>query len=319
MIYDRLEGRTDDAAVQARKEADTQQEQHEVEHQGERHYAEDIWGKGEVRPDLVTAMNMDAPTVSQFDIPVQKRVARDVTKRLETMLKWGSKVTGIMVAGWGMIVYLARAGLGSGANLSCTIMYLTLLQLAEGDRGLGARYNLLMDNTSGDNKNEVMVVFLGWLVQMDYFQDASFFCQLKGHTFTVLDQSFNTMISQLLGEAIYCMSSLLVHVFKFMQPYGCHEVVELHQLWDWTAFFKPHIQHMAGFCTSQHGSGAHECYIRKDKHGAPPPPPPPQAPLTCTHKQPMLQVLCAAGCASHQNPQRGCQRERATLSSSPNL
>ena len=66
-------------------------------------------------------MNMDAPTVSQFDIPVQKRVARDVTKRLETMLKWGSKVTGILIAGWGCIIYLARAGLGSGANLSCTL------------------------------------------------------------------------------------------------------------------------------------------------------------------------------------------------------
>ena len=30
-------------------------------------------------------MNFDAPTVSQFDIPVQKRVARDVTKRLESI------------------------------------------------------------------------------------------------------------------------------------------------------------------------------------------------------------------------------------------
>ena len=61
---------------------------------------------------------MDAPTVSQFDIPVQKRVARDVTKKLETMQKWGSKVTGVMISGFGMLFFLVRAGLGSGANLS---------------------------------------------------------------------------------------------------------------------------------------------------------------------------------------------------------
>ena len=266
--YDRLEGRTDAAAVQLRKEADEEQEQHDWEHQGERAYAEDIWGKAEVSPDLITAFNMDAPTVSQFDIPVQKRVARDVTKRLETMVKWGSKVTGMLVAGWGCLIYLARAGLGSGANLSCTIMYLTLLELQKpGGRGTGARFNLLMDNTAGDNKNAEMVIFLGWLIYFDNFKDSSFFCQLKGHTFTVLDQSFNTLISQLLAEAIYSMSSLISFIFKFMQPYNCHEVVELHQLWDWTTFFKPHVHRMAGFCTSQHGAGAHECYIRKDREG----------------------------------------------------
>ena len=121
-------------------------------------------------------MNMDAPTVSQFDIPVQKRVARDVTKRLETMMKWGSKVTGVMVAGWGIVCYVTRAGLGSGANLSCTLMYLTLLKVSKSNRGLGSRYNLFMDNTSGDNKNAEMVpvLFLGWIVQNDYFENASF-------------------------------------------------------------------------------------------------------------------------------------------------
>ena len=112
-----------------------------------------------------------------------------------------------------------------------------------------------------------MILFLGWLVLKDHFEDAGFFCQLKGHTFTVLDQSFNTLISQLLGEAIYTMPYLLRYIFQFMQPYGCSEVTELHQLWDWQEFFKPHTTRMAGFCTGQYGSGMHECYIRKDHKG----------------------------------------------------
>ena len=268
-VYDRYEGRTDPAAIAAREAADAKQAQHDVEHRGERAYAEDIWAKAELQPDLITAMNMDAPTVSQFDIPVQKRAARDVTKRLETMQKWGSKVTGVMLAGWGMVCWLARAGLGSGPNLSLTLMYLSLHELARTARGLGSRFNLLMDNTAGDNKHAEMILFLGWLVLNDVFEDASFFCMLKGHTFTVLDQSFNTLISQLLGEAIYSMSSLCSFIFKFLQPYGCSEVREVHQLWDWCAFFKPHANRMAGFCTSQFGAGMHECYIRKDRHGEP--------------------------------------------------
>jgi hypothetical protein len=112
-----------------------------------------------------------------------------------------------------------------------------------------------------------MVAFIGWLVLRDYFDDASFFCQLKGHTFTVLDQSFNTMICQLLTQAIYTMSSLTRFIFQFLQPYGCQEVIELHQLWDWTDAFKPHLTRIAGFCTGQFGAGMHECYIRKDTEG----------------------------------------------------
>ena len=267
-LYDSLEGRTDATAVKARADADDRKEQHDLEHRGERQYAEDIWGAAELRPDRITAQNFDAPTVSQFDLPVQKRVARDVTKRLESMQKWGSKVTGVMTAGEGMLCFIARAGLGGGPNLSLTVLYLALLHVADSRQGkLGTRYNILMDNTGGDNKNAEMVAFIAWLVLADHFRDASFFCQLKGHTFTVLDQSFNTMISQLLGQAIYTVSSLLQFIFQFLQPYGCQEVIELHQLWDWKLAFKPHLDRIEGFCTGQYGAGMHECYIRKDAEG----------------------------------------------------
>eukprot|EP00965_Chrysotila_dentata_P165395 5461961-Pleurochrysis_carterae.AAC.1 len=33
-----------------------------------------------------------------------------------------------------------------------------------------------------------MVAFLAWLVREDVFVEAAFFCMMKGHTFTVLDQ-----------------------------------------------------------------------------------------------------------------------------------
>ena len=81
-----------------------------------------------------------------------------------------------------------------------------------------------MDNTGADNKNWEMVAFMGWLVYMDFFRDASFFCMLKGHTFTILDQSFNTLITKMHAEFIYTLSALCGFIFQFMQPYGVHEV-----------------------------------------------------------------------------------------------
>ena len=99
---------------------------------------------------------------------------------------------------------MTRAGLGSGPNLTCTVLYLTLLAMDDGTvQTLGDRLNALMDNTSGDNKNNVTVEFLAWMVDEDHFADSFFFCQIKGHTFTIIDQSFNTMISQMKQEIIY--------------------------------------------------------------------------------------------------------------------
>ena len=37
-------------------------------------------------------------------------------------------------------------------------------------------------------------------------------------------------------------------------------------MWDWTAAFKGETR-VQGFCTSQFGSGMHECYVRKDRDG----------------------------------------------------
>ena len=181
----------------------------------------------------------------------------------------------------------------------------------ESGHELGKRFSLLMDNTNADNKCAMMVCFIGWLVQMDYFEDASFFCMLKGHTFTVLDQSFNTMISQLLAIAIYTLSHLMELVFQFLQPYGCRQVVELHQLWDWKAAFAPHTTKIQGFCTSQYGSGMHECYVRKDKNG--------EYAALCTvlprshfsTNTLLVQVLSVHGSASRRAQRRGSQRALA--------
>ena len=143
---DQYEGRTDAVAVAERKRLDEQQAIHDKEHRGERQYGDDIWYKSETYPDRVTALNMDAPTQDEFDVPVQPRKFRDAVKALDKQPKWASKITGVMAAGHGMIAYVTRTGLGSGPNLSLTLLYLTLLKVAA-TRGLGMRFNLVSSLT----------------------------------------------------------------------------------------------------------------------------------------------------------------------------
>ena len=129
--------------------------------------------------------------------------------------------------------------------------------------------NVLLDNTSGDNKNNDVIFFLAWLVMTDVCVEASFFCMMVGHTYSEIDQTFNTLIAQLLNEAIYTVSRLCELIYKFLAPYKPNTVHELHCHWDWKKFFAPHVhQRFGGFYTNQFGSGMHEFLLRKGRDGA---------------------------------------------------
>lgn len=167
-----------------------------------------------------------------------------------------------------MLCFIAHQRLGGGANLSCTCIYLTLLHMVEHGHTLGSRLQLLLDNTCSENKCNEVIFLLAFLVATDVFEDASFFCMMKGHTYTTLDQSFNTMQMHLKQIGIYCISSLIHHIWKALAKYSCLKVRELHALWDWRAFFKPHIdKRLSGFATGQFGPGMHEFYLRKNVKG----------------------------------------------------
>ena len=159
-------------------------------------------------------LNMDAPTADQLDIPVQAKKYRDVAKSLEEAPTWESKMMGVMIAGVGMLCFLAHTRLGGGANLSCTCLYLTLIFLHENGYPLGYLFRLLLDNTTSENKCNETIFFICWLVQRDYFADTSFFCMLKGHTYTGLDRTFNTMFMYLKQIGIYTISGMVNAIFR---------------------------------------------------------------------------------------------------------
>ena len=226
------------------------------------------WEHGRTQPGKFTAFSMDAPTEKQFDLPVQSRTARDPIKGLDTAKKWSSKITGLMMAGIGMLAFVTRDGLGSGADLSCTVLYLGMLAMAQNGRRLAPRFHCLLDNTGADNKNNTVLYFLAWLVLKDYVTEASIFCMVKGHTYSRIDQTFRTLIRKLLSLRVDTVRAMLDAILAYLRPYNPLGVFELHALWDWTNYFAPHIHHkFGGFGTGQYGSGMHEFVFRKDKDG----------------------------------------------------
>eukprot|EP00965_Chrysotila_dentata_P154938 5119704-Pleurochrysis_carterae.AAC.4 len=103
-------------------------------------------------------------------------------------------------------------------NRSCASVYSTLMwaitlvlsmQCSLHRRRLGARLSVQLENTCGENKNLTVIAFLGWLVLNKTFVEAGFFCMMKGHTVSVLDQSFSTLIGRLRSFAVYTISRLV--------------------------------------------------------------------------------------------------------------
>ena len=265
---ERYKGRMDREGKQLYAQALADQATHAAEHGGERDYAEDWWHAAQKSPAHVTAMSMDAPTEKQFDIPVQVRCARDTVKALEGAKRWSSKITGVMISGIGILAYVTRDGLGSGGDLSCTVLYLALCEMVKHGRQIGQRFNVLLDNTAADNKNNEILAFLAYLVALDIVTEASTFFMLVDHTYCRIDQSFRALIGHLLAAAVYTPIALVQSIFTYLQVYNCVGVHDLHCIWDWKSFFAPHLHaRFKGFCTGQFGTGMHEFMLRKDANG----------------------------------------------------
>lgn len=199
----KLEGLTDAASVALRETLRQQQRAHDAFHGRERGYFNDNTLHAKLTPQETTCITIDAPTKNQFDIPAQARARRDTVKRLAGMERWQSKLEGVLDAGVGMLIFIARAALCGGSNLVCTVLMLTLAHHVAVGRPLGRRLHLQLDNTTAENKNSTVLGFVALLVQWGVFAEASIFFMPKGHTFNLLDQTFSPLILLLKQQVRY--------------------------------------------------------------------------------------------------------------------
>eukprot|EP00965_Chrysotila_dentata_P100671 3326508-Pleurochrysis_carterae.AAC.1 len=87
---------------------------------------------------------------------------------------------------------------------------------------------------------------------------------MKGHTFTLLDQSFGTLVKTLKRYALYTVSRMM----QLLTEYNVVENREVHCVWDFKEWLEPNMHPIRGFATSQFGDGMHEFILRKDAEGA---------------------------------------------------
>jgi hypothetical protein len=250
-----LGARRDPAAMQRFKEIEEDERLHAINHKAPREIFDDATYTAEERPHEVTMINIDAPTRRQFDLPRQPTKSADTMKKLDTLKRWEQKVTGAMDAGVGMRVYFAHEAIGGGPNLVLTVLYLTIRAHIKSGRPLGRVLHIQLDNTCGENKCLAVIAFCGWLVLVKTFEEVIILCMLVGHTFTILDQSFNTMIDTMKRGAMPTVEAMQSEIFNRMREYNIQEVTELPWVWDFSSWLQPLQNRLSGFARRQAISG----------------------------------------------------------------
>ena len=119
-------------------------------------------------PWEVLMMQVDAATQSNFLLP---RVKGRRTKATATLPRFKQKIFGSVSFGEGSRIFIVPPSIAAGADLTITIIHLSVLRaLAERGAVLPQELHLQLDNTTGDNKNEAMILYAAWLVETGQVQ-----------------------------------------------------------------------------------------------------------------------------------------------------
>jgi hypothetical protein len=112
-----------------------------------------------------------------------------------------------------MHCHVYHEGVGSkGGNNVCSLLHKTLDSeglLRADDQGL--ELNVVYDNCSGQNKNNTVLRYLLWIVEMGYFRRVNFIFLVVGHTKNAADRlfKFNALKLDYRKQNIYTMKELL--------------------------------------------------------------------------------------------------------------
>lgn len=265
-----LAGLTDTRSQALVAELEQRAKLHRQFHLTERDYYDDASFTALKMPWRCTCLTIDAPTKSQFDIPSQATGKRDNVKGLDARLRWATKLEAVIDSGLGMHVYGARAALGGGGNLMCTSVMLALMKRVEMGRPLGLTLHLQLDNTTGENKNNTVIALCALLVHWGVFVEARMFFMPKGHTYSLLDQSFGPLITGLKQIVVLTQSELFSYVeTKLGQGgYNPRDIKEVPYLWDFKTWIGPTVcAQFGGIATNKMCDGFHEFNFLKDDEG----------------------------------------------------
>ena len=261
------------AVPDARREWEDDLKDHKLTVDIERQEMDDAGARSILSPWEVLTIQVDAATQANFMLP---RVKGTKTKGAAAWTRLKQKIFGTFAFGAGSRIWLVPPCIKAGADLTITIVHLAVLA-ALVDRGgvLPQELHLQLDNTSGDNKNEAMVLYAAWLVETGQVLRVRLFFLPKGHTHILIDQLFGRITVGCRGKTIPSVADLLRIISEQMarksaRKYSFKSAESLQHTWSWTEFLRSARRHtIGGMNTAEFNYGGyHDLLITADSEGS---------------------------------------------------
>jgi hypothetical protein len=157
----------------------------------------------------------------------------------------------------GFFGYMVDDSVKGGGNVTCEIIYNTLLKLQEHRKVWPPLCDIRLDNTTKDNKNKCVFGFMGWLVLTDVFKILRVRYLSVGHTHEDIDALFGVLMQHLYrGRCFETIEILMKEIYDSFflteskhasgnRP--CSEVEHMRATHDWTTLLTTAVEQAAGF------------------------------------------------------------------------
>ena len=127
-----------------------------------------------VNPSAVWCICCDAMTQKTVELPKYNTRRYRLPKNAAGCLpKWGFKLTATYCFGYGFIPFLTHDSLVHGPNLVWTVIWESVCRLRNHHGHYPDVLFFLLDNTTGENKTEIMFAMGAWLVASGRIRHAS--------------------------------------------------------------------------------------------------------------------------------------------------
>ena len=187
---DSLRGVNTAVAVQHRAWNQRAQTEHENMHLGSRSEMDKAGYHAFTAPTEMWTVLADAATQRNFMLPKFKF---RVPKKLAGLPFWSYKLMATYAYGYGFTPFLVHSSQKMGANLTWTVLWLTLCAMRKHYGFWPPVLHLTLDNTSGENKNETLLAMCAWLVASGRFKQVRVLFLMVGHTHVIIDHIFGVI------------------------------------------------------------------------------------------------------------------------------
>ena len=240
------------------------QEEHDRMHLGSRSELDKAGLHAFTSPPEKWTILADAATQRNFMIP---KFQFRVPKKLAGRPFWSYKLMATYAYGYGFTPFLVHSSQSMGANLTWTVLWLTLSAMRKHYGFWPEVLHLTLDNTSGENKNETLLGMCAWLVASGRVKQVRCLFLMVGHTHVIIDHIFGVITVGLRRKELLLPEDLVRNIEASLAEnpqYMAKPVQSLHCLWDFKRWcesmemqsikrlFRGHVQDKEGTYTGMY-------------------------------------------------------------------